>query len=96
MPGPPDGPLNGLRVVELAGIGPGPMACMMLADMGADVIKVDRLTDAGLGIAMPAKYQVLHRSRPSIGVDLKSPDGLAVVKRLIEGADVLIEGSGRA
>ena len=92
MPGPLDGPLNGLRVVELAGIGPGPMACMMLADMGADVIKVDRLTDPGLGIAMPAKYQVLHRSRPSIGVDLKSPDGLAVVKRLIERADVLIEG----
>ena len=96
MPGPPDGPLNGplngLRVVELAGIGPGPMACMMLADMGADVIKVDRLTDAGLGIAMPAKYQVLHRSRPSIAVDLKSPDGIAVVKRLIAGADVLIEG----
>ncbi len=100
MPGPPDGPpngplngpLNGLRVVELAGIGPGPMACMMLADMGADVIKVDRLTDAGLGIAMPAKFQVLHRSRPSIAVDLKSPDGIAVVKRLIAGADVLIEG----
>ena len=86
------GPLEGLRVVELAGIGPGPMACMMLADMGADVIKVDRLTDPGLGIAMPAKYQVLHRGRPSVGVDLKSPDGLAVVKRLIDGADVLIEG----
>ncbi|MXW90957.1 MAG: CoA transferase [Rhodospirillaceae bacterium] len=86
------GPLDGLRVVELAGIGPGPMACMMLADMGADVVKVDRLTDAGLGIAMPAKYQVLHRGRPSIAVDLKSPDGLAVVKRLIDRADVLIEG----
>ena len=86
------GPLEGLRVVELAGIGPGPMACMMLADMGADVIKVDRLTDPGLGIAMPAKYQVLHRGRPSIAVDLKSPDGLAVVKRLIDRADVLIEG----
>ena len=86
------GPLDGLRVVELAGIGPGPMACMMLADMGADVVKVDRLTDAGLGIAMPAKSQVLHRGRPSIAVDLKSPDGLAVVKRLIDRADVLIEG----
>ncbi len=86
------GPLQGLRVVELAGIGPGPMACMMLADMGADVVKVDRLTDAGLGIAMPAKYQVLHRGRPSIAVDLKSPDGLAAVKRLIDRADVLIEG----
>ncbi len=92
MPGPPDGPLKGLRVVELAGIGPGPMACMMLADMGAEVVKVDRLTDPGLGIAMPAKYQVLHRGRPSIAVDLKSPDGIAVVKRLVERADVLIEG----
>ena len=86
------GPLEGLRVVELAGIGPGPMACMMLADMGADVVKVDRLTDPGLGIAMPARFQVLHRGRPSIAVDLKSPDGLAVVKRLIDRADVLIEG----
>ena len=86
------GPLEGLRVVELAGIGPGPMACMMLADMGADVVKVDRLTDPGLGIAMPAKYQVLHRGRPSVAVDLKSPDGLEVVKRLIDRADVLIEG----
>jgi len=86
------GPLDGIRVVELAGIGPGPMACMMLADMGADVIKVDRLTDSGLGVATPPKYQVLHRSRPSIAVDLKSPDGLATVKRLIGEADILIEG----
>lgn len=86
------GPLNGIRVVELAGIGPGPMACMMLAEMGADVIKVDRLTDPGLGVKTPAQFQVLHRSRPSIAVDLKSPDGLAVVKRLIDSADVLIEG----
>ncbi|MCY4311162.1 MAG: CaiB/BaiF CoA-transferase family protein [Rhodospirillaceae bacterium] len=86
------GPLEGLRVVELAGIGPGPMACMMLADMGADIIKVDRLTDPGLGIALPPKYQVLHRSRPSVAVDLKSPDGLRAVKRLVGEADVLIEG----
>jgi len=86
------GPLNGIRVVELAGIGPGPMACMLLADMGADVIKVDRLTDAGLGVATPSKYQILHRSRPSVGVDLKSAEGLAVVRRLIDNADVLIEG----
>ena len=59
------GPLQGIRIVELAGIGPGPMACMLLADMGAEVIKVDRLADAGLGIGMPNKYQLLHRGRKS-------------------------------
>ncbi len=86
------GPLEGVRIVELAGIGPGPMACMLLADMGADVIKVDRLADAGLGVAMPDKYQLLNRSRKSVALDLKNPAGAEAVLKLVESADALIEG----
>ena len=86
------GPLQGIRVVELASIGPGPMACSLLADMGADIIKVDRLVESKLGIEMPVKYQLLNRGRRSISVDLKEPAGIDVVLKLVEQADVLIEG----
>ena len=86
------GPLQGVRIVELAGIGPGPMACLLLADLGADVIKVDRLVDSKLGLDVAHKYQLLNRGRRSVGVDLKSPAGVEVVLKLIEQADALIEG----
>lgn len=86
------GPLVGLKIVELAGIGPNPWCAMMLADMGAEVIRVDRLVDAGLGIAMDAKYALLDRSRRSIAVDLKKPEGIETVLRLVEQSDALIEG----
>ena len=86
------GPLEGLKVIELAGIGPCPMCAMLLAELGADVVRVDRLTDSGLGIDMAPEYHLLNRSRPSIAVDLKHPDGVETVLRLIEGADALIEG----
>src|SRR5438552_4523466 len=82
------GPLQGLRVIEMAGIGPGPFTAMMLADMGADVVRVDR---PGPGAGDPAR-DVLSRGRRSVGVDLKHADGVAAVFRLIEAADVLIEG----
>jgi alpha-methylacyl-CoA racemase len=85
------GPLAGLRVVELAGIGPGPFACMLLADLGADVIKIDRRADAGLGVPRGYEYDLASRSRPSVAVDLKNPDGVETVLKLVEGADVLIE-----
>ncbi len=80
------GPLTGLRIVELAGIGPGPFAGMMLADHGAEVIRVDR-PNARIDARDP-----LLRSRTLIGVDLKSPDGIAVVRDLCRSADGLIEG----
>ena len=80
------GPLNGLRIIELAGIGPGPFAAMMLADHGAEVIRVDRP-----GARIDAKDPLL-RSRRLIGVDLKSADGKAKVRDLVRGADGLIEG----
>jgi alpha-methylacyl-CoA racemase len=82
------GPLSGLRVVELAGIGPGPYACLLLAELGAEVIRVDR--PAGGPVVAPA--DTLTRSRRTIAVDLKAAEGRAVVLRLLETADVLVEG----
>jgi alpha-methylacyl-CoA racemase len=86
------GPLTGVRIVEFAGIGPGPMAAMLFADLGAEVVRVDRTTASDLGIGMLAKFELLHRSRPSIAVDLKHPEGIALAIELIEKADALIEG----
>ncbi len=86
------GPLVGYKIIELAGIGPNPMCAMLLADMGAEVIRVDRLVDPGLGIPMDPKFSFLDRSRRSISVDLKSPAGVEVVLKLIEQSDALIEG----
>ncbi len=85
------GPLQGARVVELVGIGPGPFAGMVLADLGADVIRVDRAQTVQPGSEI-RPTDTLGRGRRSIGVDLKSPEGLDVVLRLVDGADVLIEG----
>ncbi|MFF9391057.1 CaiB/BaiF CoA transferase family protein [Streptomyces griseoluteus] len=87
---PGQGPLSGVRVVELAGIGPGPFAAMLLADLGADVVRVDRPDGPGLGID-PAR-DVTNRNKRSVVVDLKAPDGRARVLDLAERADVLIEG----
>lgn len=86
------GPLTGLKVIELAGIGPAPMAAMMLSDMGAEVIRVDRLTASGLGIPMPKKFNFLGRGRKSIALDLKNPDGIDALLELIDKADIVIEG----
>ena len=86
------GPLSGLKVVELAGIGPGPFCAMLLADLGADVVRVDRTAQVDLGIDRGRKYNVLNRSRRSVSVGLKNPDGVETVLKLIEEADALIEG----
>jgi alpha-methylacyl-CoA racemase len=85
------GPLADLRVVELGGIGPGPFAGMMLADMGADVLRIHRAEVVERG-ADPSGVPVLDRGRRSIGVDLKQPDGVACVLELAARADVLLEG----
>ncbi|MGW1870821.1 CaiB/BaiF CoA transferase family protein [Streptomyces mauvecolor] len=84
------GPLAGVRVVELAGIGPGPFAAMLLADLGADVVRVDRPGGAGLGID-PA-YDLTNRNKRSVIIDLKASEGPGLVLDLVERADILIEG----
>lgn len=91
MSGNHQGPLKGLKVVEMAGLGPGPMAAMLLADLGADVVRIERV-----GGDKDAKEQqfgdVVMRNRPSIKIDLKDPKGVAQVLDLVEDADALIEG----
>ena len=86
------GPLAGVRVIEIAGIGPGPFAAMMLADMGADVVRIDRAQKVSGGDPANPPLDLLGRGRRSVGVDLKHPEGAGVVLRLMDRADVLIEG----
>jgi len=86
------GPLAGVKVVEIAGIGPGPYGAMLLADMGADVIRVDRSGNVLGGDPAKPPADFLARGRRSVAVDLKHPDGVETVLSLVEGADVLVEG----
>ena len=78
-----------MKVVEIAGIGPGPHACMILADLGADVIRVER---PGGQLLAGGANDLLTRGRPSVALDLKHPDAVATVLDLVEQADVLVEG----
>jgi len=83
------GPLRGGQLIELAGIGPGACACMILADLGADVIRVDR---PGGQMLTGGAHDLLNRGRPSVALDLKHPDAVATVLELVESADVFVEG----
>jgi len=84
------GPLQGVKIIEIAGIGPGPFCAMMLSDMGAEIVRVER---KGLTADPKAvKYQILNRGRKSLGIDLKKPEGVAAVLRLVGQADGLFEG----
>jgi len=85
------GPLSGIRIVELAGLGPAPFGAMLLADMGAEVIRVDRM-QGGSGIGLDTPFDVLARGRRFVRVDIKNPHGKETLLRLIEQADALIEG----
>lgn len=81
------GPLKGVRVVEFAGLGPAPFACMLLSDMGADVVTVDRP-----GRPLGRKHDLTGRGRTVVQVDLKDPSGVSRVASLVDRADVLVEG----
>src|SRR5580704_1510217 len=81
------GPLSGMRIVEFAGIGPGPFAAMLLSDMGAEVIRIDRK-----GGRTPSKGEVTYRGRPAVALDMKKPEGVETALKLIDKADALIEG----
>ncbi|QYF91662.1 CoA transferase [Massilia sp. PAMC28688] len=89
------GPLAGIRVIEMVGLGPCPFAAMMLADMGAEVIRVDRKTAPGAATPFPilgTRCDVMARGRRSLALDLKHPDARDVVLRMVEQADIIIEG----
>lgn len=86
------GPLEGVKVIELAGIGPCPFAAMVLADLGADVLRIERAAAVGDSLAGPPSVDVLQRGKRSLGVDLKDPAGVGLVLDLVERADVLLEG----
>ncbi|RLE25184.1 MAG: CoA transferase [Actinobacteria bacterium] len=86
------GPLTGYRIIEIAGIGPGPFAAMLLADMGAEVIRVERASAVRGPVPDTPHYDVLLRGRQNIAIDLKHPDGVATLLDLVESADALLEG----
>lgn len=86
------GPLSGLKVIEMAGLGPAPFCGMLLADLGAEVLSIQRVTSADLGFDVPTRYDLLNRNKQALAVDLKSPEGVRLVLDLIRDSDLLIEG----
>jgi alpha-methylacyl-CoA racemase len=86
------GPLDGYRIIEIAGIGPGQLCGMLLADMGAQVLRIARMGEAEAAIGMPARFNLMNRGRPTVAVDLKHAEGAGLVLRLCERADALFEG----
>jgi alpha-methylacyl-CoA racemase len=86
------GPLKGFRIIEIAGIGPGQFAGMLLADMGASVVRIERPFETETVFAAHARFNIMNRSRPIVGVDLKSPRGVELVLDLCEDADAIFEG----
>ena len=86
------GPLTGIKVVELAGIGPAPLCCTLLADLGADVLRIDRPGPTHLGFEFAGpEADTRHRGRPSVAINLKNKGGIEAVLRLVETADVLVD-----
>jgi crotonobetainyl-CoA:carnitine CoA-transferase CaiB-like acyl-CoA transferase len=86
------GPLAGLKIVEFAAVGPAPMCAMLLADLGATVLRIDRVTTVELGSKRPLEYDLLLRNREVMALDLKAPEGRAMAMEVVAGADALIEG----
>ncbi|MGE4243108.1 CaiB/BaiF CoA transferase family protein [Ramlibacter sp.] len=86
------GPLAGVRIVELGGIGPGPFAAMLLSDLGADIIRIDRIVPSDSGVHMDEKFMAINRGRRSVAMDLKKKEAVDAVLKLVASADALIEG----
>jgi alpha-methylacyl-CoA racemase len=86
------GPLHGFKIIEIAGIGPTQLCGMILADMGAELIRIERPTDLDSGVSIPKRFNLMNRSRPPVAVSLKDPAGVELVLRLCESADALFEG----
>ena len=86
------GPLKGFKIIEIAGIGPGQFAGMLLADMGASVVRIERPVKTETVFAAHARFNIMNRSRPIVGVDLKTPEGIKLVLDLCEDADAIFEG----
>ncbi|MFM7784146.1 MAG: CoA transferase, partial [Gammaproteobacteria bacterium] len=86
------GPLTGIRIIEIAGIGPGPFTAMMLADMGAELVRVSRVGGGGMSLGADPRLDFSNRGKRSIALNLKDPRATAIVLRLVEGADGLLEG----
>lgn len=86
------GPLAGLRVIEVAGIGPAPFCAMLLADLGADVVRIERASGETDGLQVERRFDVMNRGRRGVALDLKDPADVAQALELIDAADVLIEG----
>ncbi|MGQ7819305.1 CaiB/BaiF CoA transferase family protein [Metapseudomonas furukawaii] len=86
------GPLAGVKIIELAGIGPGPMAAMMLADLGATVLRIERREAVDLGVKKALRFNLTLRNRKAIALDLKDPEAVRLVLELVKDADALIEG----
>ena len=86
------GPLHGLKVIEIGSIGPGPMCAMLLADMGATVLRIDRKEPSGLGVPRPPQFDLVLRNRPAMPLDLKQRASVDLVLDLLSRSDVLIEG----
>ena len=85
------GPLAGVKIIELSGIGPAPLCCSLLSDMGADILRIDRNAPSGLGSPRTTRTDLLRRGRPSVAIDMKHPDGIATVLKLVETADAIID-----
>jgi alpha-methylacyl-CoA racemase len=86
------GPLHGVTIIEMAGIGPAPFCAMLLADMGAEIIRIDRIGGSDLGVPTSKSTDFIGRNRRSIALDLKQPQAIGIVLKLIDRADALIEG----
>jgi crotonobetainyl-CoA:carnitine CoA-transferase CaiB-like acyl-CoA transferase len=87
-----NGPLSGLKILEFVGIGPGPLAAMILSDLGADVLRIDRVVAGNLGVPRPVAFDFGGRGRPSLALDLKRPESIDLVLDLVGRSDGLIEG----